>query len=179
MRIAVALVLLVLSLGFAAGCAGDDEPDQSETAAWAETFCTATLDWTNELRRIADDLGNLASLSSASIEQASEEARAATDEFTAEVRDLGSPGTEGGDEIESSLETLADDVDGEAEEIEDALEDLDGLAGLATAGREVAASVSAMFVSLERVFETVDSADPAGELQTAFEETDACDEITN
>jgi hypothetical protein len=178
MRLAVALALLVLSLGVAAGCASDD-PATDATAAWADSFCTATVEWTSELERIADNLSNLTDLSSASIEEAAEEAREATDTYTAEVRELGSPDTEGGDQIESSLETLADEVDGEMNEIEDAVEDAEGLQGLVTAGRDVAASVSAMFVSLQRVFETFEDADPAGELETAFEESDACDEIAN
>jgi hypothetical protein len=178
-RAVIALAALALSLGVIAGCAGDDEPDENATAAWADSFCTATLAWSTEVRRIAEDLGNLQALSSEAVSDAAEQARDATDDFVSEVRGLGSPETEGGDEIESSLETLATEIEGEMEEIEDAVEDLQGLNGIVTAGRDVAASVSAMFVSLQRVFETFEEADPAGELETAFEQSDACDEITN
>ena len=87
--------------------------------------------------------------------------------------------TDSGDEIESSLEQLADEVEAEKAEIENALEDVSGITGLATAGREVAASVSSMFVALERAFQEFEDADVNGELQTAFEESSACDEITD
>jgi hypothetical protein len=178
MRLAVALASLLLLVGLAAGC-GDDEPDESATAAWADSFCTATVDWTTELERIVDDLGDLSNLSSAAIEESAQEARDATDAYVEDVRDLGSPETEGGDEIESSLETLADEVDEEMAEIEDSVEDIEGLTGLATAGREVAASVTAMFTALQTVFETLESSDPAGELETAFDESDACQDLGN
>jgi hypothetical protein len=178
-RTVAALAALVLSLGVVAGCAGDDEPDENATAAWADSFCTATLAWSTEVQRIAEDLGDFQGLSSAAISGAADQARDATDDFVSEVRGLGSPETEGGDEIESSLETLATEIEGEMDEIEDAVDDLQGLSGIVTAGRDVAASVSAMFVSLQRVFETFEESDPAGELETAFEQSDACDEIAS
>jgi len=178
-RAVVALLALVLSLGILAGCAGDDEPDADATAAWVDSFCTATVAWTTELQTIADDLSDLQNLSSAAVSDAAEQARETTDSFVSDVRGLGSPETEGGDQIETSVQTLADEVDDEMNEIEDAVEDIEGLTGLVTAGREVAASLSAMFVSLQRVFETFEEADPSGELETAFEESDACDEIAN
>ena len=178
MRSAVVLVVAVLSLAVVAGCGGD-ESDTSATAEWADGFCTATLTWSDELQRIADDIGDLGSLSSETVTQAVEEAGTATDEYVEAVRDLGGPDTDSGDEIESSLEQLADEVEAEKAEIEDALEDVSGITGLATAGREVAASVSSMFVALERAFQEFEDADVSGELQTAFEESSACDEITD
>ncbi len=178
MRSALLLAALVLSLGIAAGCAGD-EPETSPANEWADIFCSATVAWTDELRRIAGTLTDLTTISSAKIETASEEAREATDEYLDEVRGLGAPDTESGEEIKTSLDRLADEVDGEMDEIEDAVDDIQGLTGLVTAGREVSASVAAMFVSLQRVFETIESSDPSGELKTAFEESDACDEISS
>ena len=178
MRLAVALASLLLLVGLAAGC-GDDEPDESEAVAWVDSFCTATVDWTTELERIIDDAGDLTNLSSATIEAAAQEASDATDAYVEEVRDLGSPETEGGDEIETALDALADEIDEESAEIEDSVEDIDGLTGLATAGREVAASVNAMFTALQTVFETIESSDPAGELRTAYEDSEACDELGN
>ena len=156
-----------------------DEPETSATAEWADGFCTATLTWSDELERIADGIGDLGSLSSETVTQAVEEAGTATDDYVEAGRGLGGPDTDSGDEIEDSLEQLADEVEAERAEIEDALEDVSGVTGLATAGHDVAASVSSMFVSLGRVFETIESADVNGEIQTALEESSACDEITD
>jgi hypothetical protein len=178
MRSAVVLVVAVLSLAVVAGCAGD-ESDTSATTEWADEFCTATLTWSDELQRIADDIGDLGNLSSETVTQAAEEAGTATDDYVEAVRDLGGPGTDSGDEIEDALEELADEVEAEKAEIEDALEDVSGITGLATAGRDIAASASSMFVSLERAFQAFEDADVSGELQTAFEESSACDEITD
>lgn len=174
-----ALALVVLSLALVASGCGEDESDTSETTEWAAAFCTATLTWSDELQRIADDISDLASLSRDSIEQAGAEASEATDTFVEDIRELGGPNTESGQAVDDSLEALADEVEGERAEIEDALEDISGLTGLTTAAREVAASAAAMFTALEQAFGAIENADVDGEIATAFEEADACDEIAN
>ena len=176
MRLAVAVAVLLLAL-VAAGCGSEDEA--SSAAEWADSFCTATQDWMNELERIGEDLSDLSTLSSETIDRAVEEARDATDTYVDDVRELGAPETESGDEIESSLENLADEVEAEKEEAEQALEDAEGegLPGLAAAGREIAASVSAMFAALQGTFAALEQADVDGELETALEGSTACDEL--
>jgi ABC-type transporter Mla subunit MlaD len=171
--LAVAVLALVL---VAAGCAGDDS-DTSATTEWASDFCSATLAWSDELERIGEEVSDLTSLTSDSIRQAADEAREATDTYVGELRDLGGPDTESGDAIESSLETLADEVEAESAEIEDAIEDMTGLAGATTAAREVASSAAAMFSALGATLDEIAEADAGGEIETAFDEAEACDEI--
>lgn len=178
MRIAVALAVVGLLAGFSAGCGGDDA-DASSAAAWADAFCTSTQEWRTELQRIGDEISDVGSLSQETIEQAVEDARDATDEYVDDVRALGAPETESGAEVEESVEQLADDVEAEKEEAEEALEGAEGLAGYAQAGQDVAASVSAMFAAIQQTLTAIGQADVDGELETAFEESDACDEIAN
>jgi ABC-type transporter Mla subunit MlaD len=178
MRSTLVLLLLLIPLGTAAGCAGDDESDTSATTEWATDFCTATLAWSDELQRIGEDVSDFTSLSRETIEEAGEQVGTATDTFVEAVRDLGGPDTDSGDAVESSLETLADEVEAEQAEIEDAIEEISGITGLTTAAREVAASAAAMFTALEQTLTAIEEADVDGEIETAFQEAEACDEIT-
>jgi hypothetical protein len=170
----VTLTACVASLAFAgSGCGGGDEGRSA--AEWATEFCTSTREWGDEIERITDDVGDLRSLTD-ELEEAVAAAREATDAYAGELRALGPPDTESSEEIESAIEELAGELDAETAEIEDAFDDASGLSGPATVGREVASSVAAMFTSLERTFESIESAD-VEELEQAFEDTEACDRI--
>lgn len=174
----VALALVVVSVALvAAGCGGDDGDEASTTAAWAEDFCTAVSSWTDELEQIGDNLTGTASVEE--LEDAANEASDATDAFVEEVRDLGAPETQSGDEIESSLETFADSVEAERTEIEEAVDDADGLIGAAGAVAAIGNSLAAMATAFQTTIESFESEDVGGELEAAFEETPACDEISN
>jgi len=176
----VALVLCVASLALvAAGCGGDDSSEASAAAEWADEFCTITREWGDELQRIGDEVGDLQSLSSDAIREAGEEADAATDAYVEDVRALGRPETESGQEVEDSLETLADEIEAESAEIEDAIEDASGITGIATTAREISTSLVAMFTALEQALEALEAADVDGELETALGESDACDDLVN
>jgi hypothetical protein len=175
----LALAAVLLSLGLVAAGCGDDSDEASSVDEWADEFCTIVQDWTDELDRIGEDLGDVSELSSDAIEQAADDADAATQDFVDQVRDLGGPDTESGDAVEQELEELGDTVDAEREEIRQAVEDAEGLGGFAEAVGEVGSSLAAMASALEEALRSIDDADPGGEIRTAFEQSEACDEVTN
>jgi methyl-accepting chemotaxis protein len=170
----VTLTTCVASLVLAGGgCGGGDErPSPTE---WATAFCTSTREWADEIERITDDVADLRSLTG-ELEEAVAAARETTNAYADELRALDPPDTESSEEIETAIEGLADELDAETAEIEDAFDDASGLSGPAAVGREVASSVAAMFTSLERTFESIEDAD-VEDLTQAFEDAEACDEM--
>jgi hypothetical protein len=176
----VALLLLVASLALtAAGCGGDNEPSGATAAdEWADGFCTAVTTWTDELQRIGDSLGDPSSLSRDAIEQAAQEASRATDQLVDDIRALGTPDTESGQEVRDTLDTLADTLDTEKADIEQAVEGISGLTGLPAAITTIGGSLSAMGSALQDAQDAIDEADVDGELKAAFEQSDACNEVT-
>jgi hypothetical protein len=170
----LALAVAILAL-VAAGCGDDSEA--SSTDEWAEEFCTLVNDWQTELEGIGDDLEE--DVSQDSIEQAAEDADDVTDSFVDDLRALGGPDTESGDVVEQEVEELGDTVDAEREEIRQAVEDADDLGEVAQAFGQVGASLAAMASAVEETLQSIDAADPGGELRTALEETPACDEVTS
>ena len=174
----VALIGCVASLAvLAAGCGGDDDESASSADVWADEFCSTVQSWADELERIGDELGDVSSLTSESIEQAAEDADAETEDFLEQLRDLGGPDTPSGDAVEQEIEELSDAVDAEREDIRQAVEDASGLAGIAEAVGEVGTSVAEMTAAVQQTLEAIDEADVEGEVRTAIDESEACDDL--
>jgi methyl-accepting chemotaxis protein len=171
---ALAVVVAALAL-VAAGCGDDGEETSSTAADWAEDFCTTVGDWRDEIDRIVDGLS--VSSSSDDLEDAGNEASDATEAFVEELRDLGGPETESGQAVEDSIQELSDTVDEEKAEIEEAVDEAEGLTGATGALAAIGSSVAAMATALQTALQTVEDADATGELETAFDETPACDEL--
>lgn len=176
-QLTVGLVLLVAALALVgASCGGDDEPEASSATEWADEFCTAVTVWTGELENIGNTLAS--SLSTDALEAAAADVSSATDAFVEDVRGLGAPDTESGQEIEDSVEALADSAEAEKAKIEEAVEDASGLTGAAAAAAVFGTSLSTMATAFETTLEAFEDADVDGELEAAFEEAPACEAVT-
>lgn len=173
------LVASVASLALVTASCGGDDASTTSADEWAEEFCAAVQDWGDELERIGDEVGDVASLSRESLEEAADEADAATEDFVESVRDLGAPDTESGDAVEQELDELADTVEAEKEQIQEAVDDAEGLGGITDAVGTIGASLSTMGTALQETLEALDSADVDGELESALENAESCDELTS
>jgi hypothetical protein len=175
----LALLVVVASLALVpAGCMGDDGSDASSTAEWADSFCTAITTWTTEIGRVADGLPS--DFSAEGVERARDELSTATDTLIDEVESLGAPDIESGEEVEEAIATFRDTAETEKAEAEQAVEDAleeEGTGGIATALGVVSRSLQTMGTALQTMFEDFEEADAGGELNTAFEESQACQEI--
>jgi hypothetical protein len=174
---ALAVCLASLAL-VAAGCGGGGG-DAASAEAWADEFCTAVTDWTDELEQLGEELGDVSSLTADSVREAAEDANTATDDFVQRLRDLGAPDTESGDEVEAELNELGDELEAQREEIQQAVEDAEGLGGAAEAVGKIGTALAAMGTAIQEALQAVEQADVDGELETALENSDACDEIIN
>jgi hypothetical protein len=175
------LVACVAALAFvAAGCGGGGGGGGDESAeAWADEFCTAVTDWTDELEQLGEELGDVSSITTDSIRQAAEDANSSTDDFVERLRDLGAPDTESGDEVETELNELADELEVQRDDIQQAVEDAEGLGGAAEAIGNIGSALAAMGTAIQEALQAVEDADVGGELETAIENSEACDEITS
>lgn len=169
----VSLIALVSS-----GCGGDDEPATSATDEWAAGLCTAITTWKDSLQETADDLQSLSSFSRDSLDQAADDVREATDTFGDDVRALGTPETESGEEAKQAVDDFSETVDTESAEVEDTIKGISGITGLPSAAQDVSASLSAMYAALSDMLASIRTADAQNELQAAFDSSDACDGVT-
>lgn len=176
LRTTAVLVLVAASALVAAGCGGDDE---SPTAAdeWVQEFCTTVIAFRDDLEQIRDGLGE--SLSVASLEEAADGASMRTEDFVDELRALGAPETESGQEVENSVEALADTAEAEKDDVQDAVDGVSDVTDIPGALTAIGTSLQEMANALQRTLDAIEAEDVDGELRTAFENSTACDELTS
>jgi hypothetical protein len=180
-KLTVAVVACVASLALVAGgCGGDDDSSSAAPAEeWADSFCSALTTWTNDLEAAAEPLSDLSSLSEESIRRAADDAKNATDTLTESMRSLRVPDTSSGDQVESSVEALATEVEGGAQELEDAVEDVSSVADVPGAVGTITTTLTELGSDVQTLVQSLEDADVSGDLETAFDEADSCAELTN
>jgi hypothetical protein len=102
----------------------------------------------------------------------------ATQTFVDDLRGLGAPDTEAGEEAKDALDKLADDVDENVEKMNDAVEGASGVSGIVEAATSVGSTLAAMGQQLSSTFSELEGLDASGEIEDAFREADSCDDLT-
>jgi hypothetical protein len=156
-----------------AGCGGDDDGGGSSATEWAGGLCTAITDWTQSVETTSDSLRS-GNLTEASLKEAAEDFKSATEQFVDDVRGLGTPDTEAGEQAKEEIDKLADSVDENVAKIDEAV---DGGGGLAATVSAVTAALSAMGQQLASTFTALEGLDAGGELEDAFRDAESCDEL--
>lgn len=170
MRRAVALSLLAAAL--LAGCGGDDGPPSA--TEWADSLCSALGDWTDSITSAAESV--TAEPSRESVESAVDDVEGATQQLVDDVEDLETPDLEAGQEAEQSVDELSDSLSAEVEKVKETAENAT-LGNISQAVSAISASFSAMRQQISTAFTELEGLDPGGELRTAFEEADSCNEL--
>jgi hypothetical protein len=176
-----ALLAIVAALALVgAGCGGDDEATETDpTVAWADGFCDALVAWRTEAEEIVETtLDDPSSLSIDTLRDAGDDLVAVTTTMIDDIRGLDRPETESGDEIESAVDDLADTIESEKAEVEVALEGADGIEDVLSAGSTISSSVSAVVAAVDSARSQIEAADAGGELESAFEQADSCDQLS-
>lgn len=174
------LVTGVAALALAvAGCGGSDESSStSPTDEWASGFCTAITTWKDSVTSITEQFSNPSSLSSDGLKDAANDVSSATQTLTDDLKGLGTPDTESGEEVKTSIDDLSTTVESEVADIESAADGVSGLSDLPNAITSITASLSAMSNAFASALQSVESADVSGELQTALEDSPECANIS-
>jgi len=178
------LTFLVLALAaVAAGCGGsDDETTTTETSAsaeWADGLCSAISTWKSELSSIASQFTDLSSLTEDGLQSAADDAKEATDTFRDDLQGLGTPDTESGEEIRSSVDELSSTVETEVDSLETTVGDVSSLADVPTAVTAATASIEKMSTALSSTITTIKAADAQGEIKDAIDNSPDCASVTS
>ena len=171
--LAVVLVLLAAACG-----SSDDGSDTSATATWADEVCSSVTTWTDSLTASVSSLqgGNI---SRESLEGAADDVKSSTETLVDDLRALGKPDTEAGEQAKDSVDQLADQLEQEVEKIEGAVDDVSGASDVLTAISTVTSTLASMGSQLSSTFSELEQLDAAGELEDAFRESDSCQSITD
>ena len=184
MRTRIALTAAVAALALiAVGCGGSDDEttttEVSATAEWADGLCSAVSTWKGELTSIASQFTDLSALTEDGLQSAADDAKAATDTFRDDLEGLGTPDTESGEEIKSSVDALSTTVETEVESIETAVGDVSSIADVPSAVTAATASIDAMSTALSSTIATIQDADAQGEIKTEIDNSPECADISS
>ncbi len=179
MRAYVALSATVAALALAVtGCGGSDS-DEDPTAAWASGFCTAITNWTDELQTVTSQFSDTSNLSEDGLQSAADDVKSATSDLVDELRALGAPDTQSGEEVRSALDSLSTTLESEADAIEETVQGVSGITEIPSALTAVTASLSAMGSAFSSTLQTIEDADSENELQNALEDSPECADISS
>ena len=172
--VAVFLAAVVVA---GAGCGGGEDEVPASTR-WAGDLCTAVNTWRDSISSVAASVTS--NPSQAGLQEAADEATSATQTLVDDLRGLGTPETESGEQAQETLDDLAGSVDSSIATIEEAVDDAAGASGLLQAISTVSGTISAISAQLSssldelRGLQNVDE-----ELRESFEDAPACDGLAS
>ena len=173
----ISLVLVSAALGLvAAGCGGSKS--QPTTAEWVDGVCSSVVTWKNSLTSTAQSLqgGNL---SEGSLKDAADEMKSATETLQSDLKDLGKPESESGQQAKESIDQLSSELNDGADSIKSSADDASDASGIVTATASITATIGTMATEISSTVKSLQQLDPGGELQTAFNNSSSCQEIKN
>jgi hypothetical protein len=176
-----AIVLGVVAIVVAAVAMRLSDDGPPTTAEWAESVCASLVDWRESITSLADVSGE--PLTADSLRDRLDEANAATADLVTELRDLGAPDIEGGEELQEQLDESSAELDSRFESLQESAEDaadapasefLQELAGLAS-------DFAALQDAIGSTVSTLENADVGeqakAELDQAFADAPSCQSL--
>ena len=175
-RLLPAAVVFVALL--ASACGSDKSSEASSTTEWANGVCSAITTWTDSIKSAGDSLkgGNL---SKDSLQSAADDVKSATDTLDSDLKGLGKPDTQSGQEAKDSLDQLSSDLKAGTDSIATTVNDASSISELLGAAATVGTTIGTMGNQVSSAFKSLDELDPKGELQTAFEQASSCKELSS
>jgi hypothetical protein len=173
-RIAILPLIAAVAL-LAAGCGKSSKP---ETATeWASGFCSSATTWKDSVNSAISPLkqGNV---TKDSVQTAFNDFKSATDTFTKDVKNLGKPPIQAGDQAKSDIDQLSSNIDAQVKTIQDAVKNVSSVSTALTIVPTVTTALTTMRTDVQMTFSQLKQLDAKGELTTAFQNSQSCKTLT-
>ncbi len=169
------LPLIVAVALLAAGCGKSKKPET--TAEWASSFCTSVNTWKGSLNSAIAPLKN-GNVTKDSVQTAFNDFKSATDTFTKDVKNLGKPPIQAGDQAKSDLDQLSSQIDDQLNTIQSAVKNVTSLSSALTIVPTVTTALTAMRTDVQTTYGQLKQLDTKGELTSAFQNAQSCQTLT-
>ncbi len=154
----------------AAGCGGGDET--SATTKWFDNVCGAVTTWQDSITAAGQSLRD--NPSKDGVESAYADVKDATNTLGDDLKAAGKPDTQSGDKAKQELDTLGTQLEDGVATMEDAVAGVSTVNEALTAVSAVSGTLATMGTQVKTTVDNLRTLDPEGELQSAFDEADAC-----
>jgi hypothetical protein len=176
-RLALAAVLVAFLAFVAVGCGGKSEPAAVPTNEWANDVCGDLVTWTTTMKSVAT--GVKSNPTKSGLKDAATQAQDATKTLSSNVKSLGKPDTQSGQQAKDDLNSLADQLSADVDKIQSSLNSASGVAGAITAGSVVSSTLLTMGQQVSATFAELQKLDAKGELEKAFSSSANCRQLTS
>jgi uncharacterized protein involved in exopolysaccharide biosynthesis len=173
------VLLFVATLLLVSACGKSSSSSSSHgtsTEEWAGGLCTAITSWTTSITQTGNSLRG-GSMNQDKLQQAAEDFRASTHTLAEDLKGLGKPDTDAGQEAKASVDKLAGQIQADADKIQQTVKGVSGLTGVQAALTTIAGTLTQMSSQLTSTFTELGSLDSKGELQDAFKKAPACSSL--
>jgi hypothetical protein len=174
----IAVVALLALIAAGCGSSGGSSTSTSTTTSasatetWATGVCTSITTWQAALKSAAGSLKS--DPSENGLQTAGDDAKAATETLASDLKGLGKPDTQAGQEAKTSLDQLATSLQQSVATIESAVKGASGLGGALKAVPTVTATLATMETQVKTTVTSLEGLGAKGELKTAFASSSAC-----
>ena len=173
MRSYLAVVLVAILVGLAAGCGGDDS---NATQDWADSVCTDLNGWVSSIQTTVKGLTDKGlNIQKSDVTAAVDDAQSATNDLSSSLKDLGPPPDDSSaQQAKSELDQLGSEIQKQLDNVQQATSSNASTIQLA---QTVGAAVSASAAAAKSTFETIQSLDVGEDLKNAFQDSDSCKDL--
>ena len=173
-RTVVGIVVAAVAL-VGAGC-GSSDSGGGETESWANGLCSSLQTWTEAVQAAGTTLQDTSSLSPESVGGAIEGVIDATSTLADDVKGLGRPDIESGQQAEETVTELADTLQADADTLQKAIDDAGGagITGVLEQLSTITQTLGSMASAVGQAFTELQALDVQGELESALTDAGSC-----
>jgi phosphoenolpyruvate-protein kinase (PTS system EI component) len=177
----LALAPLALAVVLAAGCGGSSSSSSEPSPKdWADGLCSAITTWSNSVKTAGETLKS-GSLSEGDLKKSTSEIKSATNTFADDLKGLGKPNTDAGQQAKDAIDKLATQINDDVDTLQKAVNDAvgKGTKGAVSAASSIATSLSTMSTQIASAASKLQQSDAKGELEQGFRDAPACKKLSS
>lgn len=175
MKREIAIAATVVCALTLAACGGDDSSQTSSPSEWADTLCTDLGQWRSSLQETASSFKG--DLSKENAQDAANAVGDATETLVGQIKDLGRPDTQDGQQAQDEVNNLSDELETGSNEIQRAADDVSSAADVPQAAASITATATRLRTEVTSTLTNLSQLAPGSELQSAVEQSSACNDL--
>jgi len=176
MRRGLAIAVVALAL-VAAGCGGSNNKTTTPQD-WANSLCSSLNTWKDSVVKAANSLSG-GNVTKDSLKSAAGDVKDATDTLADDLKGLGKPNTQAGQQAKDTVDQLSSQLEDGADKIKSAADDVSNASGVLSAMSVVAGTFATMGNQIKAAYDKVRSLNGAGELKNALTQSESCKQLTS